>query len=141
MIDIWRDWQRMMRAGTMWSETMTASQAVVGHRSRTIESAINDPFSADHAELGRMVSEKTKAFGAAGSSLARDALSMQADLTAQAAAVGAMMMGQVPTPRATQAMIGRAQRLGSATLASSIRALTPVHKAATANARRLGKRR
>ncbi len=141
MTDMWREWQRLVRAGTMWSETLSAAHAVVGHRSRTIESAMNDPFGADRAELGRMVSEKSSAFGAAGASLASDYLTMQADLTAQAATLGALMMGQLPTPRATQAMMLRSQRLGSAALASSIRALTPVHKAATANARRLGKRR
>jgi len=141
MIDLWRDWQRMMRAGTMWSETLSAAQAVVGHRSKTIEAALSDPFAADHAELGRMVSEKSTAFGAAGASLARDYLTMQADLSAQAAALGQMMMGRLPSPRATHAMVTRSQRLSSAALASSIRAMTPVHKAATANARRLGKRR
>ncbi len=141
MTDLWSEWQRLMRAGTMWSETLTAAQAVVGHRSKTIEAALNQPFAADHVELGRMVNEKSTAFGAAGASLAHDYFTMQADLTAQAAAFGQMMMGQVPTPRATQAMVNRGQRLGSAALASSIRALTPVHRTATANAKRLGKRR
>ncbi len=141
MTDPWREWERLIRAGTMWSETLSASHKVVGHRSRTIEDALTDPFGADHAELGRMVSEKSLAFGAAGASLARDYLTMQADLSAQAAAMGKLMMGQLPTPRASLAIAARAQRLGSAGLASSIRALTPVHKAATANARRLGKRR
>jgi len=136
-MDLWREWQRMMRAGTMWSETLSAAHAVVGHRSRTIERALSNPFGADHAELGRMVSEKSRAFGAAGASLASDYFSMQADLSEQAAALGQMMMGQLPTPRATQAMMVRTQRLGSAAMTSSIRALTPVHKAATANAKRL----
>ncbi len=137
MTNLWDEWQRMLRAGSMWSETLTASQAVVGHRSKTIETALNDPFHADHAELGRMVSEKSSAFGAAGASLARDYFSMQADLTAQGTALGSMMMGQFPTARATLAMLNRGQRLGSAALASSIRAMAPVHKTATANARRL----
>jgi hypothetical protein len=141
MTDPWREWQRLIRAGTMWSETLTASHEVVGHRTKTIEDALSDPFGADHAELGRMVSEKGAAFGAAGASLARDYFSIQAELSAQAAAMGKLMMGQLPTPRAALAMTARAQRLGSAGLASSIRAMTPVHKAATANARRLGKRR
>ena len=141
MLDPWREWQRLMRAGTMWGETISASHTVVGHRSRTIEEAMSDPFGADHAELGRMVSEKSSAFGAAGASLTRDYINMQADLSAQAAALSKLMMGQFLTPRATQAMLSRGQRLASAALASSIRAMTPVHKAATANARRLGKRR
>ena len=35
-------------------------------------------------------------------------------------------------------MMARSQRLGSAALASGVRAMTPIHKAATANQRRLG---
>ena len=120
---------------------MTAAQAVVGHRTRTIETALSNPFAADHVELGRMLSEKANAFGASGASLTRDWLTMQADMSAQATALGKMMTGQLPTASATQAMVTRSQRLATAALASSIRALTPVHKAATANARRLGKRR
>ena len=141
MTNMWREWQRLMRAGTMWGETVSAASTVVGHRSKTIEDALNDPFGADHAELGRMVSEKGTAFGAAGASLARDYVAMHADITAQAAALGKLMMGQMPTPRASLAMVSRSQRLGSAALASSIRAMTPLHKAATANAKRLGKKR
>jgi len=138
--DPWREWQRMMRAGTMWSETLRAAGTVVGHRSKTIEAALSDPFAADHAELGRMVSEKGAAFGAAGASLTQDWLAMQADMSAQTAALGQMMMGQVPNMTAAQAMVSRGQRLGASALASSIRAMTPVHRTATANAKRLGKR-
>lgn len=141
MTNVWREWQRLMRAGTMWGETISAAHEVVGHRSKTIETAMNNPFAADHVELGRMMSEKGTAFGAAGASLARDYFAMHADLSAQTAALGKMMMGQLPTPRASLAMVNRSQRLGSAALASSIRAMTPVHKAATGNAKRLGKRR
>ena len=141
MTDMWREWQRLMRAGTMWGETVSAASTVVGHRSKTIETAINNPFAADHVELGRMMSEKGTAFGAAGASLARDYFAMHADLSAQTAALGKMMMGQLPSAGATQAMMKRTQRLGSAALTSSIRAMTPVHKAATANAKRLGKKR
>lgn len=141
MVNPWLEWQRMVRAGTMWGETISAAHAVVGHRSKTIETAMNNPFGADHAELGRMMSEKGTAFGAAGASLARDWFAMQADLGAQTSAIGKIMFGQLPTPRAAQAMITRSQRLASATLASSIRAMTPVHRTATANAKRLGKRR
>ncbi len=141
MTDPWREWHRLMRAGTMWGETLSASQAVVGHRSKTIEAALANPLGADHAELGRMVSEKSSAFGEAGASLARDYFAIQSDLSAQATALGRMMLGQIPTPRATQALMSRSQRIGTAALASSIRALAPVHRAATANARRLSKKR
>ena len=140
MTNPWIEWQKMWRAGTMLSETMTASHAVVEHRSRTIEDAISDPLRADYGELNRMVSEKATAFGAAGMSLSRDWLAMQRDLGAQVSDVSAMMLGKLPSASKAQAMMARNQRLGSAALASSVRAMTPIHKAATANQRRLGKK-
>ena len=123
------------------SETMTASHAVVGHRSKTIESAMSNPMGADYVELGRMVSEKSAAFGAASASLSRDWFAMQRDWNSQAMAMSQMMIGQIPSARAAQAMIVRGQRLGSAALASGMRAMTPIHRAATANQKRLGKKR
>ncbi|HEV2043215.1 MAG TPA: hypothetical protein VGR05_00920 [Sphingomicrobium sp.] len=139
--DPWSEWQRLWRAGTMMSETMTASNAVVGHRSKTIETAMSNPLGADYVELGRMVTEKGAAFGAASASLSRDWFAMQRDWNAQGVAVAAMMMGQMPGPRAAQAMMARGQRLGSAALSSGVRAMIPIHRAATANERRLGKKR
>ena len=138
MVNPWIEWQRMIRAGTMLSETLSATHSVVGHRSKTIESAMSDPLGADYAELARMVSEKSAAFGAASASLSRDWLAMQRDWNAQVADLSSMMMGQVPGPRAAQTMMVRGQRLGSAALASGVRAMTPIHRAATANQRRLG---
>ena len=68
----WTEWQRLMRAGTMWGGTLAASQTVVAHRRKSIEAAMSDPINADHAELGRMVTEKGTACAAAGASLSRD---------------------------------------------------------------------
>ena len=144
MVNPWIEWQRMIRAGTMLSETLNATKSVVEHRSKTIEDAICDPLGADYGELARMVSEKAAAFGAAGGSLSRDWFAVQRDLSAQgvavAGAMSAMLSGQTPGPRATQAMIARGQRLSSAALASSNRAMKPIHATATANARRLKKK-
>lgn len=140
MLNPWIEWQKMVRAGTMLSETFSATQAVVEHRSRTIEAAMSDPMRADVVELGRMVSEKGTAFGAAGVSLSNDWFAMQGELAAQINDLSAMMMGKMPGPVKAQKMVARGQRLGSAALASSVRAMTPIHKAATANQRRLGKK-
>ena len=137
MINPWTEWQQMLSAGKMLSETMTASQAVVEHRSRTIEQAMSNPPGADMTELGLMVSEKSAAFGLAGASLSKDWLAMQRDLTAQFSDLSAMMFGQLPGPRRAQKMLARGSRLGSTAVASSVRAMTPIHRAATANQRRL----
>lgn len=139
MFNPWAEWQKMVRAGTMLGETLTAIKAVVEHRSRTIEHAMSDPLGADHAELGRMVSEKSEAFGSASASLSRDWLAMQRDWSAQLTDLSAMMFGQLPGPRRAQAMMARGQRLGSAALSSSVRAMTPIHGAATANEKRLAR--
>ena len=98
MINPWVEWQKMVRAGTMMSETLTATQAVVEHRSKTIEAAMSDPMHADMVELGRMVSEKSAAFGAAGMSLSSDWFAMQRDWTAQMSDLSAMMLGRIPGP-------------------------------------------
>ena len=139
MINPWAEWQNMVRAGTMLSETLTATQAVVEHRSRTIEQAMVDPMAADLVELGRMVSEKSTAFGVAGASLSKDWLAMQRDYYAQVSDVSAIMLGKLPSAAAANAMMTRGQRLGSAALASGVRAMTPIHRTATANERRLGR--
>lgn len=140
MVNPWIEWQKLVRAGTMMSETFSATQAVVEHRTRTIETAMNDPMQADLVELGTMVSEKSAAFGAAGLSLSNDWFAMQRDWTAQMNDVSAMMLGKMPGPGKAQAMMARGQRLGSAALAGGLRAMTPIHKAATANQRRLGRK-
>lgn len=140
MINPWAEWQKMVRAGTMLSETLTATQAVVEHRRWTIEQAMSDPMHADLVELGRMVSEKSSAFGAAGASLTKDWFALQRDWNAQISDVSAMMLGKLPSESAAQAMVARGQRLGSAALASSVRAMAPIHRAATANQRRLDRK-
>ena len=139
MVNPWIEWQRMIRAGTMLSETLTATHSVVGHRSKTIESAMSDPLGADYVELGRMVSEKSVAFSAAGTSLSRDWLAMQRDWNAQVVDLSAIMLGRVPGPRKALAMAARGQRLGSAALSSGVRAMIPIHRAATANEKRLAR--
>ena len=101
---------------------------------------MSDPLGADYNELGRMVSEKATAFGAAGASLSRDWLAMQRDWGAQVSDVSAMMLGKLPSPQKAQAMMARSRRLGSAALGSSVRAMTPIHRTATANQKRLGRK-
>lgn len=140
MMNPWVEWQKMVRARAMMTETLSATQAVVEHRTKTIETAMSDPMQADLVELGRMVSEKSAAFGLAGASLSRDWITMQRDWNAQLSAMSAMMLGAMPTPTAANAMVARGQRLGSAALASGLRAMAPIHKAATANQRRLGRK-
>lgn len=140
MYNPWAGWNAMMKAGTMLGETLDASRRVVNARQGTISNAMSDPFHADHRELTLMVEEKADAFSLAGTALANSWFSMQSDVAAQAMAVGGMMMsGKILSAKVTQALAARQVRIGDAALRGSMKALRPIHAAATANARRLGK--
>ena len=141
MIDPFRMMTNMMKAGRMLSETLDASSAVVAKRGRTIAAAANDPFNADHNELALMVTEKGRAFAKSGATMAGDWLSLQSDLVRQSQAIGSIMLsGRVPSLAAAGAIIDRGARINQRALSSSLRALKPIHAAATANQRRLKKR-
>ena len=141
MIDPFRMMADMMNAGRMLSETLDASSAVVAKRGETIAAAANDPFRADHRELALMVTEKGRAFAKSGATMAGDWMSLQSDLMRQSQAIGSMMLsGRVPSMAAAGAIIDRGARINQRALSSSIRALKPIHAAATANQRRLKSR-
>ena len=141
MIDPFRMMSDMMKAGRMLSETLDAANAVVAKRGETIAAAANDPLRADHRELALMVTEKGHAFAKSGATLAGDWLSLQSDLMRQSQAIGSILMsGRVPTFAVAGAIIDRSARINQRSLSSSIRALKPIHAAATANQRRLKKR-
>ena len=131
---LWTSW---LKAGRMMSETMVASQAVISSRSETIAAATRNPLEADVGELGLMVSEKSTAFAKAGKSLASDWSQMQNDLLAQASAFGSLWISGPLMPGKALAMVARSQRINERAVASGIRALRPIHAAATANKRRL----
>lgn len=142
-------WSRMVSAG--WSmatiglragETLVAADSVIRHRGAAIDAALRNPLTADHAELSRMVSEKAEAFGSAGASVMADMARLQADMMAQASAVAAIWMsGRPPTARAMNELTSRSERMAVRALRSGERALAPVHAKATANAKRLGRKR
>jgi hypothetical protein len=133
-------WSSWLTAGRMVGETMDAAQAVISSRSETIAAATRNPLEADVAELGLMVSEKSKAFAEAGESLASDWTRMHGDLVAQAEALGSLWMTPL-LPGKAMALLARTQRINQRAVASGIRALRPIHAIATANQRRLRKAR
>ncbi len=134
-------WSQWMNAGNMAGETIAAASQVVARRSQTIAAAASDPLRADHSELALMVSEKGAAFSRSGTSLAIDAIALQGELMAQAQAVGAMMLsGRTPTLAAAGAIMDRGARINQKMLTAGVRALRPLHTAATANQRRLAKK-
>lgn len=140
-------WTRLMTAGwdmattgQRMNETLMAAGSVVRHRGETIDAAMRNPMTADHAELGLMVSEKAEAFASAGASIANDMMKLQMDMFAQASAVAAAMVtGRPLSSKAAGAMARRSERIMTRAMGSGGRALAPIHAKATANAKRLSK--
>ncbi|MEO5866332.1 MAG: hypothetical protein ABIS14_16130 [Sphingomonas sp.] len=124
-------------------QTGAASEAVIAARSQTIGDAIRSPWTADYAELSRMVPEKTAAFGRSGSAMMSGLLRMQSDYLDQLRYAGGLMArGRPLTPDEWVGWSSRSAAYAMRTFEASSRlgrdALAPIHKTATANARRLG---
>ncbi|WP_380872438.1 hypothetical protein ACFB49_33720 [Sphingomonas sp. DBB INV C78] len=153
MINPYASWSRVMAAGLdmqqTWIravETLGASATVLDARTGLIASAARSPMTADLAELSKMVPEKLEAFGRSGHSVLADMGKIQTAWWAQAQRMGGMMMaGRMLTPAefaAFAAGVGDyALDSADASARMSGSALAPVHKTATANARRLGRTR
>jgi hypothetical protein len=133
-------WLGVMRTGQKMSATMDASKAVIDSRMQTMAHAARDPLRGDYQELGLMVPEKVEAFSRAGASVMKDALAIQSAAMANWNALAAMAW----RPATLGDWVGIADRTaGMAKRAgqSGGRALAPVHRAATGNARRLNRKR
>ena len=141
MLDPFRMMSDWIRAGRMIGETLDAAHDVVAHRHAKIATAAADPIGADMSELTLMVVEKAPAFAKAGSTLAADWAAMQSDLWRQTTAIqGMMLSGRVPSLATAGSILDRGARINQRALASGLRALKPIHAAATANQRRLKRR-
>ncbi len=138
------NWQAIGRTGERFAETAAASRDVIASRTETIGEAMRSPATADHAELFRMVPEKIAAFSLAGEAVMKAGLAMQADHLQFMQHLGAMMaQGRPPSVSAWFDLSNRSSAYALRTLEAGSRlgesALKPVHRTATANARRLKK--
>ncbi len=148
-IDSFAVWSRMMVAGLQMAqtgvrlvETLSASADVIASRGATIGAAMRSPRNADHAELGRMMPEKMEAFSHSGSAIADACWAMGSAWMSEAENLTALSMrGRAPTLGELAALSSRtaAYSLGAMEAGTAIgsKALAPVHRKATANARRL----
>ena len=114
------------------ADLMVASADVIQHRSGTIRAAWHDPMSADYPELFGMVAEKVEAFTRANMSLLQDMGQANVDILAAANRVG----GMTPTALAAAGL-----KASTRTSRMAERALRPIQERATANARRLNRKR
>lgn len=129
-------WLAAFRTGERLGATLKASQTVIDSRVRTMADAASEPGRGDYAELARMVPEKVEAFSQASTSLFEDAIAIQAQTAANVGALMAMAWrpGNVA---GWMAIADRSSRIARRAGQASGKALAPVHKAATGNARRL----
>lgn len=122
--------QRIARQIT---ELAFAAPQVVVHRVSRMAAAGNAPSARDRAEFARMSSEKVTAFYQSWAGMWAAALSTQMELAA-AGATMAMAAARGNKANGTLAMANAAAKVFGA-------GLSPVHKKAVANAKRLARRR
>lgn len=131
----------MARSSMKLGELAIASNTVITERVGMMSAAARDPMRGDYAELGRIVPEKVVAFSQAGSSVIEDVGRLQMEWARQMTDAGLFWFGGVPTAASAQRLADRgAARMARMTrraMGISGRALDPVHKRATGNARRL----
>lgn len=137
-LDLWESGMKAASSGLRLAETAHASREVIEHRSKAMSAAMHDPLNADYRELGRMIPEKVEAFSRAGFSAVSDLASIQASLHANwSHAMSIMLSGRMPTMADTSAMTARSSAALNRSVNLAGKALAPVHRTATGNARRL----
>ncbi|MBP7337836.1 hypothetical protein [Niveispirillum sp.] len=149
MFDPFSNWRRLMVAGQSMTgtgvrvmETLGAANAVIAARTPIIDAAMRSPLTGDHVELGRMVPEKVEAFSQAGSAMVTAWWQAQSLWVAHMQHLGGMAMrGRAPTAGEMMALNSKVADLTLDGIEAAVRlgstALAPVHRKATANARRL----
>ncbi len=138
-------------------ELATAAGHVIATRMALGANAMIDPLNADHAEFARLIPEKTSAFSEAGvsllhwSSAAAGQMANFATTELAGTATAAAALSCCRTPAALVAMqtgiatawlaraLSQALSLGTLAMKSQRDAMDPLHRTATANARRLGR--
>ncbi|WP_395667229.1 hypothetical protein [Methylocella sp.] len=124
------------------AETFQASGKVIARRRTVIDAALENPLRADVAELRLMGAEKADAFSRAGASWMKDLAAAQGDCMAQARDLFALTLsGRPPTPAELERVGRRGLRIATAMSLGFGRALAPVHRTATANERRLSRKK
>ena len=128
------------------AETFGGANKVVAARGAIIGEAMQSPWTADHAELGRMIPEKIDTLSRAGSAAATIWWDSQTAWVKHFQHLGTMAMrGRLPTAaeigdlgeRSATLMLQSIEataRLGAASLA-------PIHRQVATNVRRLGAKR
>lgn len=125
----------LFTAGIRYTEMLVAAGQVVDTRTRMINSASRFPLSGNYEELGKMMPEKVAAFGEAAEILTQEWGEWQRSVSRQVnGAMSARPLSLIPD-KALYRWVDAITRLWAA----PAKALMPIHKSATDNARRLQK--
>ncbi len=131
-------WLTMFRTGQKMTATLDASKTVIDSRVGSMADAARNPLGGDYAELSRMVPEKVEAFSRASASVMADSIALQSAAMANWNALAAMAWR--PASFGDWVKIAdRSAKMAKRAGASGGKALAPVHRTATGNARRLRK--
>ncbi|WP_184474546.1 hypothetical protein [Rhizorhapis suberifaciens] len=140
--DMWTSGMELATAGLKYSEMMGASAHVIHSRCGSIAEAVRDPLQGDYAELSRMVPEKVDAFSRAGRAAFADLYAIQSDVLANWMLIGAIAAAvRLPTAVEADRLARRSSRMGARASAAAGKALAPVHRRATSNAKRLKRKK
>ena len=135
------------------AELAIAAPQVVAVRTARMLAAGSRPGAADRAELSRMSTEKVQAFWESMFAMGTQLVRTQQEYASSAAmrwwrlwtapslrAIGPLSHAMTALPRASGLIAGPTRRQRSRAVSKLVEAgLAPVHKRATANARRLGR--
>ena len=137
MLDLWM-WPvhaaRLMGDAT---ETMLGAQRVVAARMPTIAAAARNPWTADHAELGRMVTEKVHAAGLSSRAASTAISGAQKAAHANMAATARLARGEMVWPAEWMTLAAGSIAAASAMMTMPAAALAPFSSRVSANDRRL----
>lgn len=139
-IDMFRLWDRGIEAQRMLTETISSAASVVSHRSNTIAKAIENPIAGDYRELTQMVGEKVAAIHKSAGAVMSDWGQWQRLWSSHATAMMGVVAAANGNWTAAQRLASSSEKMSSLALSSSVRALAPIHRRATANQRRLSRK-
>lgn len=138
--DMFRLWNRGLEAQRMLAETWSSAASVVSHRSGTIAEAIENPMAGNYRELTQMVGEKVDAMSESAGAVIVDWGQWQRLWSAHASSMMGAFSAVNGSLLAAQRVANSGEKLTSHALSSSVRALAPIHRRATANERRLSRK-
>ena len=129
-----RSFKTATSLGRKTLETAMAAPQVMAHRMGRMAAAGSRPSRRDQKEFFGMVAEKQQAFVLSWMAMANESLRLQQQMWSSLWAVGL-----APWPRKQAASLTAARRMQSAAVAIAEKGLTPVHRKAVSNAKRLSK--